>query len=259
MMADPARSLSVYIKNLSYEIPGRIPDNSGMERYPQLIPIYLALAAISALFLNWGTYKKEKLAIILSPLLVFFVLPLFSSGWWKYLIPYFPIVLVLGSKGFTGWSGRLSAVAGDSNAQRVDTVIISSILAAIAISYYVALHPPTTRADAPFSPASLRANDATVTKELGTLASERFGPGRNYMARWSKVIYYLNGFWTAFPVANHADILSYAKNNNVDYIVYEYRSVTEMLMNSKLPGLQLVDVIKSDQYVYMLAFYRLAY
>jgi 4-amino-4-deoxy-L-arabinose transferase-like glycosyltransferase len=259
MMADPAKSLSVYLKNLSYEIPGRIPYNSGMEEYPQLIPVYLALAAVAALFLDWGALKKEKLVLLLSPLLVFFVLPLFSCGWWKYLIPYFPIVLVLGSKGFTGWAGRLATVVGNDQKQRAEVFIISSIMAAIAISYYVALHPPTRRVAAPFSPTSLRANDATVTKELGTLASKRFGPGRNYMARWSKVIYYLNGFWTAFPVANHADILSYAKKHNVDYIVYEYRSVTEMMNNSEQPGLELVDVIKSDQYVYMLAFYRLAF
>jgi hypothetical protein len=230
-----------------------------MENYPQLIPIYLALAAVAALFLDWGALKKEKLTLLLSPLLVFFVLPLFSGGWWKYLIPYFPIVLVLASKGFTGWSGRLAAVVGNNQKQRAEVLIISSIVAAIAISYYVALHPSTKRVLAPFSPTSLRENDAAVTKELGTLASKRFGPGRNYMVRWSKVIYYLNGFWTAFPVADHANVLGYAKKHNVDYIVYEIRNETEMTVDREKPGLELVDVIKSDQYLYMLAFYRLAY
>ena len=258
LMADPGKSLTRYLKNLSLEIPGRIPYNSGMEKYPQLIPIYLAVAALASLFLGWGPLQKEKKALLLSPLLIFFVFPLFTSGWWKYLVPYFPVVVLLGSKGITGWAGRLASYAGDSRKRFVETITVSIIAGAIALSYYLALYPTTTRVDVKNSPLSLRANDAIATKQLGSFAAESFGPGKNYMARWSKLIYYLDGFWTPFPVASHAEILSYAKKNQVDFIVYELRSLEEMTMiNDQLPGLELVEAIRSQDYVYMLAFYRL--
>jgi 4-amino-4-deoxy-L-arabinose transferase-like glycosyltransferase len=258
LMADPGRSLTRYLKNLSLELPGRIPYNSGMENYPQLIPIYLALAALASLLLDWGALQKEKKALLFSPLLIFLVFPVFTSGWWKYLVPYFPVVVVLASKGITGWAVRLAALAGGDRKRLVETAAVSVIVGAIVLSYYLALYPPTTRTEARNAPLSLRANDAIATKQLGSFASKRFGPGKNYMVRWSKLIYYLDGFWTPFPEASHADILGYAKKHKVDYIVYEMRSLEEMAMiNNQLPGLELVEAIKSQDYIYMLAFYRL--
>src|ERR1039457_908620 len=40
LMSHPGKSLSVYLYNLGQEVPGKIPNNSGMERYPQLYPVY---------------------------------------------------------------------------------------------------------------------------------------------------------------------------------------------------------------------------
>ena len=260
LMSDPGKSISVYLKNLSFEIPGRIPNNSGMGSYPQLIPIYMAIAAIAALFLNWGALQKEKKALLVAPLLVFFVLPVFTSGWWKYLVPYLPFVILLASKGVTGYAARIAASAGFRNRLTAEFLIVSLLAGAVAIRYYIALHPPQSQS-APLNPdLDLRRNDAYVKREYGRLAALRFGPGRNYMVKWSKIVYYLDGLWTAFPLASHEEVLRYARQHKVDYIVLEITDPREMeTVYYRQPGVELVEVFKPQEYEYMLAFYRLTF
>jgi 4-amino-4-deoxy-L-arabinose transferase-like glycosyltransferase len=258
LMADPGKNISVYFRNLSNELPGRIPYNSGMERYPNLIPVYLFLAALASVILNWGTLQKEKKTLLLSPLLIFLVLPVFTNGWWKYLVPYQPIFMLLAAKGITGWSSRLAGFAEKRSALTENLLIVLTI-GAITFSYYSALHPRQDQQAASSTFNDLRANEAVVSKELGTLASQRFGPGRNYMVKWSKLIYYLNGYWTAFPLASYDETLNYARAHNVEYIVFEAKTLEDMeQLNYRIPGLELVDVLTSQNYFYKLGFYRLA-
>jgi hypothetical protein len=51
LMSHPKKSLSVYLHNLGMELPGRIPNNSGMERYPQTYPVYFVLGAVASVFM----------------------------------------------------------------------------------------------------------------------------------------------------------------------------------------------------------------
>jgi 4-amino-4-deoxy-L-arabinose transferase-like glycosyltransferase len=256
LMADPGKNISVYFRNLSNELPGRIPYNSGMEKFPNLIPVYLFLAALASVALNWGSLQKEKKIILLSPLLIFLVLPVFTDGWWKYLVPYQPIFMLLAAQGITGWSSRLGRFA-ENRSVLAENLLIVLAIGAITLSYYVALHPRQDQQAAPSTFNSLRANEAMVSKELGMLASQRFGPGRNYMVKWSKLVYYLDGYWTALPIASFHEIHKYAKAHQVDYVVFQARTAEEMdLINHPLPGFKLVETIASQEYYYKLAFYR---
>lgn len=258
LMSDPAKNLALYLQNLSKEIPGRIPNNSGMERFPQLIPIYIFIAAAASLFLNWGLFQKEKKALLLAPLLMLFILPLFNGAWWKYLAPYLPVVVILAAKGITGWAEKLAAYMGTANKLKAEFLLSAAVVSAIVLIYCLALLPEQNRQETRSKINIERANYADAMRELGDAAYWRFGPGRNYMAKWSKLIYYLNGFWTAFPLAPYDKVLGYAKEHKVDYIVVESKDPEEMLRLKKPPpGLELVEILESRQYVYMVAFYKL--
>ena len=99
LMSHPAKSARVYLDNLVREVPGKIPNNSGMERYPQVFPVILAVAAVFASFRKWGEQSCRSKAVFLSPLLILLVLPVFTEGWWKYLVPYAPLLIILGCAG----------------------------------------------------------------------------------------------------------------------------------------------------------------
>jgi len=257
LMADPGKSISVYFRNLSNELPGRIPNNSGMERFPNLIPLYLFLAALASVALNWGALQKEKKTILLSPLLIFLVLPIFTNGWWKYLVPYQPLFMLLAAQGITGWASRLAGFAEKRRAL-AENLLIVLVIGTITLSYYTALYPRKDQQAAPSTFNNLRANEAMVSKELGMLAAQRFGPGRNYMVKWSKLVYYLDGYWTALPLAPYEEILKYARDHKVEYLVFEARTTEEMdQFNYRFPGLELVDLLSSQTYYYKIGFYRL--
>jgi hypothetical protein len=77
------------------------------------------------------------------------------------------------------------------------------------------------------------------------------------MVKWSKLVYYLDGYWTALPIASFHEIHKYAKAHQVDYVVFQARTAEEMdLINHPLPGFKLVETIASQEYYYKLAFYR---
>lgn len=262
LMSDPGKSLSVYLHNLGMEVPGRIPNNSGMEGYPQLYPIYLALAALLAAFMSWGSFAREKRATLLAPLLIFLVLPVFTEGWWKYLIPYLPIVIILASKGFSTGSEIIAAKLSPRHAAVLGVCLLTVTAAAIGGRFIFALHPFSPGGTPPAPPApsaeiSIRRNLAEEARKAGLWGARRFGPGKNYMVPWSKIIYYLDGRWTAFPVAGYPEMLDYARRNGVDYIVVEMVGENSMPEPEKPPyGLQLAEFYRSDTSPYAVAFYR---
>ena len=259
VMSDPAKNITLYLQNFLREITGRVPNNSGMERFPQVIPIYILIAAIASLFLEWGRFQKEKRVLLLAPLLIFFILPLFNGVWWKYLLPYLPVVVILATKGITGWAEKLAVYTGTANKLRVDCLLSTAVISAIILNFCVPLLPEKNRPETGSQPNIERANYGNSRKELGEAAYRRFGPGRNYMAKWSKLIYYLNGTWTAYPLAPYSKLLEYAKKHKVDYIVVESQNPEEMpTLKTPPPGLELVEILESRQYVYTVAFYKLA-
>jgi 4-amino-4-deoxy-L-arabinose transferase-like glycosyltransferase len=94
LMSHPSKSLSVYLNNLSQELPGRIPNSSGLLHFPQVYPIYIAVLALTAAFFKWGEYSMLKKAVLFSPLLILLILPVFTGGWPKYLLPYAPLLFI---------------------------------------------------------------------------------------------------------------------------------------------------------------------
>lgn len=62
LMSHPGKSAKIYLQNLAAMVPGRIPNGSGMEHYPQVFPIYFAVPALLALFFPWGPLSRQKKA-----------------------------------------------------------------------------------------------------------------------------------------------------------------------------------------------------
>ncbi len=262
LMSHPGKSLSVYLRNLGLEVPGRIPNNSGMERYPQLFPVYFALAALFAVFLPWGSSAREKRVILLAPLLILLVLPVFTEGWWKYLVPYLPLIIILAAKGFSAAAAMAAGKIAPRNADRVGTALLALVALVIGIRFILPLHPlslgPTPPPPAPNADIAQRRALAEEARKAGEWGARRFGPGKNYMVIWSKIVYYLDGLWTAWPVAAYPELMAYARRNEVDFLVVELVGQESMgEPEPPPPGLELAGIYRSADAPYAAAFYRL--
>lgn len=262
LMSHPAKSARVYFENLLREVPGRIPNNSGMERYPQVFPLILAVAAVFAAFRRWGERSDHTKAVLLSPFLILFILPVFTEGWWKYLVPYAPFLIVLGCAGIAFVSetvlGRFPQTTG--------RIISLSIMVLLALSFRFTAFPlklfPSHEAKPAAEPpptASIlgRRTYAADAEKAGKWIAETLGPGHNYMVSWSKLIYPLNGLWTAMPVAEYPRLHSYALNQGAEYLLVEMDgSVPTRQIEEAPPGLRYVTMYRSPQSGYTVAVYR---
>lgn len=261
LMSHPRHSISVYLHNLGLELPGRIPNNSGMERYPQPYPVYLVLSAMLALFLPWGAFPREKRVILLAPLLILLVLPLFTEGWWKYMIPYLPVVILMAAKGFSGGTAMVAERLSPRRAALWGGGLLSVVAIVIGGRFLFALHPFSLRAPAaaaaPSADISTRILLAEEARKAGQWGVQQFGPGKNYMASWSKIIYYLEGQWTALPVADLPELLRYARRNEVDYIVVETAGAASAATIAAPEGTELAGVYRSSVSPYAAVFFRL--
>ena len=261
LMSHPAKSIAVYFHNLGLEVPGRIPNNSGMERYPQSYPVYFTLAALLAGCCGWGRFGREKRAVLVAPFLILFILPLFTEGWWKYLIPYLPVLTILAARGFSVGSALVADRLVGGNALRMGAILLTVGTAAIGTRYYLAVHPVSLGSaaavsSAPSSDIAARLNLADEARKAGQWGARRFGSGKNYMAAWSKIIYYLDGSWTALPVAEYQDLLAYARLNGVDFVVVELAGEQSRLAPEQAPGLEVAARYLSSTYPYAVVFYR---
>jgi 4-amino-4-deoxy-L-arabinose transferase-like glycosyltransferase len=261
LMSHPGKSLSVYLTNLSQELPGRVSNNSGMEHFPQLFPIYLSLAALFTVFRQWGPFSREKKAILLAPLLIFLVLPIFTGGWWKYLVPYLPLILIMAAHGICSLAALAATKINAKKQEKVAGMLVMIVAALVVIRFYLAFHPINVQKSAPVTTdILLRRQAAEACKDLGILARQRFGPGRNYLAPWSKFVYYLDGFWTPKPLGTDTELLTYAKTHEVDYLVNEALSqeeIQKLYNQAPPPGFEVVGILRSSRADYALAFYRL--
>ena len=262
LMSHPGKSLAVYLHNLGLEIPGRIPNNSGMERYPQLYPVYFAIAALLAVFMTWGKRAQEKKAVLLTPLLMLLVLPVFTEGWWKYLVPYLPLVIILAARGFSAGTEYAAEKLSPQHAGRLGVLLLIVATVLVGARFLFALHPvslgPSAPPAAPSADIATRRNMAEEARKAGQWGVERFGPGKNYMVPWSKIVYYLDGLWTAWPVTDYPHLIAYARRNGVDYLVVEQVGEGSMGEVENPPfGAELAGIYRSTGYPYAVAFYRL--
>ena len=270
LLQDPAKSARVYLHNLALELPGKIPNNSGALHFPNVFPVYLALLALFSLFVPWGDGSARKKITIAAPFLILLILPVFTEGWWKYLVPYAPLLTILAAAGmiFGVEGANRRWLKGD---RRIGTAVI--VLCTLGImTYYLdrygdglvakLLAPKPATADKPAPPVDASRNARLQytedARKSGQWAAAHYGAGKNYMVPWNKMIYYLDGLWTALPVASLAEIHDYAVRNRVDLLVFEVwePAVSDLELTSAVPGFALDSVYHSDSSTYRVAFYR---
>ncbi|BCS52964.1 glycosyltransferase family 39 protein [Geobacter sp. SVR] len=264
LLQDPEKSIRVYLHNLLMELPGRVPNNSGTQHFPNVFPVYLTfLAALSFLF-SWGDSSLRRKATIAAPFLILLILPVFSEGWWKYLVPYAPLLLILASAGLVYAARRLFT---DRTAAGVVIVCTTGLMAYYLDRYgnglLTGMFSPKQDAKVtvkavPDPGRAVRLNYADDARKAGQWAALRYGPGKNYMVAWNKMIYYLNGLWTALPVADPPATYRYAVRNHVDLFVIEVHNaeVPDAGLASAAPGFALDSVYHSEATPYRVAFFR---
>ncbi len=253
LMSHPGKSLSVYWRNLKAEIPGRIPNGSGMEHFPQVFPVYFALPALLTIFFPWGRLSREKKAIAFAPVLIFLVLPIFTEGWWKYLVPYAPLLIILAVRGYIFLvDGLCRLCGGERHGLIIITLVTGLVCARFLFVQEVTKVPPTSQYN------QIRTDYAGEVVGAGKWAVAKFGPGKNYMVAWSKLIYHLDGLWTPEPVAELAQVLQFGRAQGVDYVVKEMLGERHSLEEIKLapPGLEFAGLYRSETRNYQVAFYR---
>ncbi len=262
LMSHPAKSAQVYFSNLLLEVPGKIPNNSGMEKYPQIFPVVLAIAALFASFRKWGEHSRRDKAVLLSPFLILLVLPVFTEGWWKYLVPYAPFLIVLGCAGITFAVELLFKPVSKSVGRKVSVVIMLILAVYFRFSAFpVHLFPSqdtgVSVAPQPSAEILARRSYAVEAEKAGNWIAKTMGPGHNYMVSWSKLVYPLNGLWTATPVANYPQLHTFALQQGAEFFLVEMDgSVPVKQIEETPPGLKYVTMYRSPQNGYTVAVYR---
>ena len=264
LMSHPAKSARVYLDNLLREVPGRIPNNSGMERYPQVFPVILALAAIGALLRRWGDNSAQNKAAFLSPFLILLVLPVFTEGWWKYLVPYAPLLIILGCAGIS-FSAEFALKRFPQSPARY---ISFAVMLALAVYFHFTAFPinlfsspgkSDTAVVQPSASIKSRLSYAVEAEKAGRWIAEKLGPGPNYMIPlWAKLVYPLNGLWTAQPVAVFDKLYAYAVREGAEYLIAELDGsvVPVEEITAVPPGLTFVTMYRSPESGYTVAVYR---
>ncbi|HXE97975.1 MAG TPA: glycosyltransferase family 39 protein [Dongiaceae bacterium] len=262
LMSHPAKSAQVYLDNLSREVPGRIPNNSGMEKYPQLFPVILSLAAVFASFRKWGERSCRDKAVVLSPFLILLVLPVFTEGWWKYLVPYAPLLIILGCAGIAFAVETLFRKLPQTTGRNVSLAAMLVLaayfrLAAFPVHLFPSRDLSGIPAPQPSAEIKARRSYAADAENAGRWIAQTLGPGHNYMVPWSKLIYPLNGLWTAAPVAEYPRLHAFALRQGAEFYIAEMDgNVPDEKIKSAPPGLKFVTMYRSPQSGYTVAVYR---
>lgn len=255
LMSHPAKSLRVYLHNFSLQIPGRIPNPSGGMHYPQTFPVYLVILSVVAAFARWGDHSFRAKAVIFAPLLILLILPIFTEGWCKYLAPYSPLIFIAACAGLFRTVEWLSAHL-KNRFIRYSTTISMILIITLAV-YYQSLF---AEKPAPQSVVNQeRGNAVDEAREAALMARRIFGPNRNYMVTWNKMIYYLDGFWTADPITDHYNTsLAYARQNGVEFIVKEYfnEHPSDEAIAQTPQGIRVGAVYRSPRFNYTAVFFE---
>ncbi|MDH3974028.1 MAG: glycosyltransferase family 39 protein [Deltaproteobacteria bacterium] len=249
LASHPKKSVKVYLTNLSSEIPGRIGGASGQENYPQVYPFYFFIPAlIWILYVIRKKKEGEKLLFILSPFLLLLILPVYTHGWWKYLAPYSPLIIVM-------------AVAGLSNIfEDLKINYALPLYTALIILFAISVTRALPSAERKSDYAQSKASFAEAAKSAGKYAQKQFKGSPNYMVQWLKLTYYLDGRWTAMPVTSFSRMIEYARNKNVDYLVFEGPSdkwERELIQVMKFRRLEPAGIYRSDKIDYRVLFFKL--
>lgn len=262
-LKDPAKGIKIYLHNLKTELPGFIPNDSGTWHYPQVYPVYLAIPLMFGLMIK----RRKRVPLdediyLMSVFLILVIYPFLTEGWWRYLVNYLPIFMVLAASGLNEINEDIKGYLIEKGVWK--RTYGNSLLWIVVLgisSYHLWVmaegKPPEDK---------VRYNErkylfALETKKAGEWAQKRFPPGSNYMAEWTRLPYYLNGRWTAKPEATLDGMIWYAKKNRVDYIVYETSGKGEseeiIRVMGNTPDLEVADVYESQGQNYGVVFLRL--
>lgn len=250
LMSHPEKSWQVYVNNFKMQIPGKIPNNSGQWLYPQVYPWYFAIPALFWITVSLLRRTEwDKTIFLLSPFAILFMLPIFTGGWWKYLLPYAPFLIIL-------------AVAGLSSlSERFNWRYLLPAYATVIVIYSLWTVKASPLVKHGNREVMSRISMAEEQKAAGEWAKKRFNVTPNYMIQWSKLAYYLDGRWTAMPVTDYYRMIWYARKNRVDYLVFETsgRDESEEIVRSmgNTPDIEVADAYESPTASYGVVFLRL--
>jgi len=260
-LKDPSKSIRIYMKNLKQEIPGFIPNSSGIKQYPQVLPIYFALPLVIGLLIRkLRKASMEGDCYLMSVFLIFFIYPFFTEGWWRYLVNYSPVFMILSASGFNEVNEYLKKRSNTGTSEKRTNMLFFILLTVIS-AYHI-----WTLVGKKLPPDMKRYNDrkyelAMESKKAGLWAQKNLPPKSNYMISWSRLAYYLDGKWTAMPETDFTNMLRYAKKNNVDYIVYEGLNRQQVIGMKRtmatVPDLKIATVYKSKNLDYNVVFLKL--
>lgn len=260
LAADPAKTAKIYLRNIGKELPGRIPNNSGMERFPQVFPVYLVLSAFLGICITSGNANRRKLSILLAPFTMLLVLPIFTEGWWKYLVPYLPLLVLLATQGTAvviDWLAGRYPVMSDKR----KLLVLACIAGLVSGRFIWASLPAAASVSATTKPANenvkIRQQVQQEQQKAGQWAIAEFGRGRRYSSPWSKLIYYLDGYWVAAPIADYGEQLSYLWRNKADFVVTELiGDLEQTVLPSPPPGMMLAGTYRSSDVPYTAVFFK---
>lgn len=252
LASHPAKNARIYLTNLSKEIPGRIGAAGGQENYPQVYPLYFVVPAIFWLVVIFRKRcERSKALFLISPFLILLVLPIYTSGWWKYLLPYAPLLIIMAVVGLLDISKRLNM--GFSLQFFCAFIVLYSVWAVNSSAY--ALNESEYFKD--------RQMKVERLKKVAEWTRKSLSGHPNYMTYWSKLVYYLDGRWTALPVASLSDTIAYARKHKVDYIVREGVGVKwEIEMAASVNSdkrLSVAAIYRSKDSDYRVVFFKVIY
>jgi hypothetical protein len=164
--------------------------------------------------------------------------------------------LILASRGLwivSDWSSR-KVFPSHGN---VDVIVVMIIM--LLLGGYFLTARMQRSATAPIgSEVAARRSLSEEQKLAGLWALRRFGAGHNYMIGWSKIVYYLDGIWTALPIAPLPGILSYARKHGAEFLVLETSDagIDERALAQIIPNATLAGVYRSTELPYIAVFYR---
>lgn len=172
-------------------------------------------------------------------------------------MPYSPLIFIAGCAGLfhiIRWVVQRFGKHEGTRTAMVASLVIVSLLAGYYLSLRMAKKTPKNSG---VNPARLIF--AEETRKAAEMARQRFGPGRNYMVSWNKMIYYLDGLWTAEPIADFPDLMRFAVRNNVDYFIREVETsnISAADVAGTPPGLRVAAVYQSSRIDYAVIFYQI--
>jgi hypothetical protein len=114
----------------------------------------------------------------------------------------------------------------------------------------------TTASPQPSADIITRRSYAVDAEKAGRWIAEKLGPGHNYMVPWSKLIYHLNGLWTATPIADYEKLHAFALSQGAEYYLIEMdSSIPIEEITNVPPGLRFETIYRSSQSDYTVGVY----